>query len=48
MKPETKLLARDMYASFMTNATGLDTITKEERAELFKAASTFEAVESDF
>jgi hypothetical protein len=56
MKSETKLLARDIFANIMTNATGLDTITKEERAELFKAAaqlcfeaaSTFEAVESDF
>lgn len=55
MKIETKQLARQMYSSIMTNATGLDTVTKEQRAELFKeaarmcfeAASAFEAVESE-
>lgn len=55
MKSETKLLARDMYASLIHNATGLDTISKEQRAELFKAAaqicfeaaSAFETVESE-
>jgi hypothetical protein len=55
MNSETKLLARDIYASIMTNTTGLDTISKEQRAELFKAAaqicfeaaSAFETVESE-
>jgi hypothetical protein len=56
MKSETKLLARNMYSAIMTTAVGLDTVTKEQRAELFKeaakvcfeAASAFEAVEADF
>ncbi len=56
MKSETKLLARDIFATVMTNATGLGEVTKEERAELFKAAAqicfeaaiAFETVESEF
>jgi hypothetical protein len=55
MKSETKLLARQMYSSIMTNATGLGEITKEQRMELFKAAAqicyeapeAFEAIESE-
>lgn len=49
MKPETKQLARQMYSTVMTTATGLDTISKEERAKLFKEAAMmcFEAVESE-
>ena len=56
MKTENKQLARDIFANIMPNATGLDEVSKEERAKLFKeaaticfeAASAFEAVESDF
>lgn len=55
MKSENKQLARDIFANIMTNATGLDSVSKEERANLFKAAaqicfeaaSAFETVENE-
>lgn len=47
MKTETAKLAREMFATTMTTAQGLDTISKEDRKELFKAAGEmcFEAAE---
>lgn len=55
MKTETKQLARQMYSSIMTTAKGLDTVTKEQRIELFKEAAkmcfevaeAFEIIESE-
>lgn len=52
MKPETKQLARGIFATIMNNATGLDSVSREllfkEAAVIcFEAASAFEAVESE-
>jgi|688.fasta_scaffold1790465_2 hypothetical protein len=53
MKPETKKLARQMYATIMINAQGLGSVSSEQRITLFKeaaeicfkAAAAFEEVE---
>ena len=53
MKPETKELARQMYATIMITAQGLGSVSSEQRKVLlkevaeicFEAAAAFEEVE---